>query len=255
MPQFLCLHCIFLFDCFYDFFLIKKKAIFTQVRYTDRVLEAPLCNPPQETFFFFFFGYSKNEKKKVLNISMNNTCAQCSRMLVQSVLDTVINKSLKAFPCIWNKGYRKPQAGSSLVNITSCLPTCTRSRVSAAAVGAPVGTSISAREPQVCTEDEQAPVPMGVFHPPPADAAVCKHLAPEGGEVWSLRRIMESSSISKGGEGLSGKPERALPSSCAWIKCSRGGHSSSCPACDSQAQIMASSCDLLHSASSNTNKS
>lgn len=86
-------------------------------------------------------------KKKVLNISMNNTCAHCSIMLAQSVLDTVINKSLKAFLCILNKGYRKPQEGSSLVNITSCFPTCMRSSFSPAAVWVHVGTSLSAQEP------------------------------------------------------------------------------------------------------------
>lgn len=85
--------------------------------------------------------------KKILNISMNNTCAHCSIMLVQSVLDTVINKSLKAFFCILNKGYRKPQEGSSLVNITSCFPTCTQSSFSTAAVWVRVGTSLSAQEP------------------------------------------------------------------------------------------------------------
>lgn len=78
---------------------------------------------------------------------MNDTCAHCSIMLVQSVLDTVINKSLKAFFCILNKGYRKPQEGSSLVNITSCFPTCTPSSVSTAAVWVRVGTSLSAQEP------------------------------------------------------------------------------------------------------------
>lgn len=70
MPQFLCLHWIFLFDCFYDFFLIKKKAIFfTQVSYTDTVLVAPIWNHPQETVLFFFsfsFWLFKNEKKKYL---------------------------------------------------------------------------------------------------------------------------------------------------------------------------------------------
>lgn len=79
---------------------------------------------------------------------MNNTCAHCSIILVQSVLDTVINKSLKAFLCILNKGYRKPQEGSSLVNITSCLPTCTRSSFSTAAVWAHVGTSLCTGTPQ-----------------------------------------------------------------------------------------------------------
>lgn len=72
MPQFLCLHWIFLFDCFYDFFLIKKKAIFfTQVSYTDTVLVAPIWNHTQETVFFFFlflFGYSKMKKKYLISV-------------------------------------------------------------------------------------------------------------------------------------------------------------------------------------------
>lgn len=146
MSQFLCLYWIFSFVCFYDFFLISQKAIFTQVSYTDMVLVAPIWNHPQETFFFLFLAIQKR-KKKLLNISMNNTCAYCSIMLVQSVLDTVINKSLKAFFCILNKGYRKPQEGSSLVNITSCFPTCTQSSFSTAAVWVRVGTSLSAQEP------------------------------------------------------------------------------------------------------------
>lgn len=145
MSQFLCLYWIFSFVCFYDFFLISQKAIFTQVSYTDMVLVAPIWNHPQETFFFSFWLFKK--EKKLLNISMNNTCAYCSIMLVQSVLDTVINKSLKAFFCILNKGYRKPQEGSSLVNITSCFPTCTQSSFSTAAVWVRVGTSLSAQEP------------------------------------------------------------------------------------------------------------
>lgn len=109
------------------------------------VLVTPIWNHPQETFFFFPLWLF--QKRKILNISMNNTCAHCSIMLVQSVLDTVINKSLKAFFCILNKGYRKPREGSSLVNITSCFPTCTRSSFSTAAVWVCVGTSLSAQKP------------------------------------------------------------------------------------------------------------
>lgn len=129
VSQFHCLIWIFLFVCFHYFFN-SKKAIFTQVSFADMVLVAPIWNHPQETIFFLF----DISKGKILNISMNNTCAHCSIMLVQSVLDTVINKSLKAFFCILNKGYRKPWEGSSLVNITSCFPTCTRSSFSTAAV-------------------------------------------------------------------------------------------------------------------------
>lgn len=55
MSQFLCLYWIFSFVCFYDFFLISQKAIFTQVSYTDMVLVAPIWNHPQETFFFSFW--------------------------------------------------------------------------------------------------------------------------------------------------------------------------------------------------------
>lgn len=141
MSQFICLHWIFFFSWFFFNF---KKAIFNEISFTDRVLVVPIWNHPQE-IFFFLFGYFRNEK--ILNISMNNTCAHCSIMLVQSVLDTVINKSLKAFFCILNKGYRKPQEGSSLVNITSCFPTCTQSSFSTAAVWVRVGTSLSAQEP------------------------------------------------------------------------------------------------------------
>ena len=136
-----------LFVCLFSqfFFFNFKKAIFTHVSFADMVLVAPIWNHPQETFFFSFWIFQKG---KILNISMNNTCAHCSIMLVQSVLDTVINKSLKAFFCVLNKGYRKPWAGSSLVNITSCFPTCTRSSFTTAAVWVCVGTSLSALEPR-----------------------------------------------------------------------------------------------------------
>lgn len=80
---------------------------------------------------------------------MNNTCAHSSMVLVQSVLDAVINQSLQAVSCILNKGYRKPREGSSLANITSWLPTCARSSLSAAAAGVPLAPRRLAGAPRL----------------------------------------------------------------------------------------------------------
>lgn len=61
------------------------------------LLVASIRNHPQETDPHPFSPFWLLQKRKILNISMNNTCAHSSKMLVQSVLDTVINKPLKAF--------------------------------------------------------------------------------------------------------------------------------------------------------------
>lgn len=127
------------------FFFNSENAIFTQLNFVDGFRSFSLKSSTGNLFFFLVGDFRK--EKKILNISMNNTCAHCSIMLVQSVLDTVINKSLKAFFCILNKGYRKPQEGSSRVNITSCFPTCTQRRFSTAAVWVRVGISLSVQEP------------------------------------------------------------------------------------------------------------
>lgn len=132
---------------------------------------------------------------------MNNTCAHCSKMLVQSVLDTVINKSLKAFFFILNKGYRKPQEGSSLVNITSCFPTCTLSSFGTAAVWVRVGTSLSVQEPHGLHRKWIGPSSNGVFNNLSSNATMCEHWALKGCEVGSCRGIISSLSILKGRRG------------------------------------------------------
>lgn len=187
-----------LFVCLFSWVFKFPQKLFSPISVIDVILEVPIRNHPQETAPDSFSPFWLFQKRKILNTSMNNTCAHCSKMLVQSVLDTVINKSLKAFFFILNKGYRKPQEGSSLVNITSCSPTCTLSSFGIAAVWLRVGTSLSAQEPHGLHRKWIGPSSNGVFNNPSSNATMCEHWALKGCEVGSFKGIISSHSILKG---------------------------------------------------------